>query len=1854
MFGTDDALDTAPPTNSPVAAPTVTCVLLLSPLRGRDGKWRTERRDFPAGDTLEAYIPTTEVLDRVAINGGVIAPEHYATHRPQDGDEIWLYPSWGLTPVEWTIIGIGLAVSLLSSVAQHFLFRPKPVLLPPQPSMTDAQERTFSFEGIRTAIGPGSVVPVVYGRHRLGGQLLAAAVDQAAIVSDDGAPTPTAVTISNITYGEPQQIVTVTATNHGFSDHQTVLLQHIQGKTGLNHTWDILVVDANAFTLLNSWGADVDKPYLGGGTATAAGIGVQTHQALTNPPTLSLFIGLCEGPIDAVLTNTIQINGQPVQNFPGVQVYSAVGTAFQPAFAEFGGARNTFSDGRTLSPAFIVYTSNASLHAFVINLVWPEGLYYLNPKGEKESNAVRIDYRYQVSGTGNWSPMYSVGIAGDRTAAVRIGIRRENLPLARYDIQIAQVYALQQDELRAKFHSVLESVTEHIPNTYAYPYTAWLGIKALATDALQGALPNITVEVRGRTVRVGTLNPGETWSDNPAWCIMDALTNPRYGRGVPDGDINLTAFAQYAANCDQIIDGELRHRLNVVLDREARAQQFFLETMGGSRGLLMKSGGLWTPRPTMTETPVCLLSWTMVSNVTLTYLRDVDAVNVMEARFANEDTDFEQDVVTWPTLPNWPPEVQKASIDLRGVTKPSRVMRALQYELNRRRYENVLLELDASPEAMMLQVHDLFRFSHPLPGWGQSGRVLEGSSTTILHLDNPVTMEASANYLVYVRHDNDYVEARDIYAVVGTVRQVTLVSPLLATPFAQTTIYVIGRVEADGNMRIFRVTDLQRKSDSSVHLSAVIHNPSIYDDPFASPLPIITTLFNPLGPPPPLVTLIATEVTRVQASGASLRVVNLSWDIAHLTSGYAPYGGAYIFRRTILATGQAGQAQAGMQDAGAISDPNDPNVNYSPLAQVRGHVLDFDDFTVISGGTYRYRVVPVSQFGVPNNLGAREVEIHIAGPTTPNFFPLTPLNLRLRGRKVGETEWDGRDCHFEWDEVPYSPLFSDTFFIQDYVVQIWAPGQLYLMHSTTVPVGPHGQSVQWTYTYEQNYENQVQAGYTSARRDFTIFVWARTNTNLWSLDPAHLSVINPPPDMSEIMPEATAGALQGIINFNQWIEPRDLHKYEVHLDTMNPPVAIYQDLSIAFQKVFALDLLPNVTYYTYILPFDTFGVGIASGTASFTPVAIDASKIDSTPPPTPTGLLLTTGTTVAPDGTINTFVDATWTLIPDEDMAGYQLSFRFPPSLLTTTLFIAQPEHSYRFAVPGGVLVHAKVSAYDRTQNMSGFSAEAEIQTGTDTTPPGAPTGLIAVGGVQKMHFLWTPPSDIDYDYAQIFGSYTNNLATAGYITAGIADAEQQGLGPNDVVYYWVRAIDRSGNVGPFAPAPTAGVQGTAGQLDNTFIKSIVANKITAGTMSALVSIGVGNYINLDGVQQMIYILYPASLTYAVLIGRLGPNSPEWGMRIYDQFGHVMFSATEGGVTAVGIKAGTIEAGHLRTDTAVITSLQQVANATIHDAHIINLTATKLIAGQISVQVSVGNSPNIFRSNIFLDGVERNITIYDDFPNIRARLGKLGAAPEDFGLQIWNQAQELMWSFTGATTAGIADFAVNNAKIANATITTAKVGELSADKITAGKINAQVSLGVSTNVHGSTIFLDGVNRTITVYQEDYPYYGRVQMGQVSPNNYGLVVWDAQGQEMWNLSSGAQTRGIGLNAVTEGLLWRSDGFVNAVVAETQVGSLGYGLLNAGDQVWLSATLTGSLSVAGPLLTVRLREDGLGGNVLHTSFASFAGYNCMTVQAVFTAGSTLAPKYFVVTIQNEWIGEAVVGAQFLSFVGLRRQR
>ena len=226
-------------------------------------------------------------------------------------------------------------------------------------------------------------------------------------------------------------------------------------------------------------------------------------------------------------------------------------------------------------------------------------------------------------------------------------------------------------------------------------------------------------------------------------------------------------------------------------------------------------------------------------------------------------------------------------------------------------------------------------------------------------------------------------------------------------------------------------------------------------------------------------------------------------------------------------------------------------------------------------------------------------------------------------------------------------------------------------------------------------------------------------------------------------------------------------------------------------------------------------------------------------------------------------------------------------------------------------------------------------------------------------------------------------------------------------------------------------------------------------------------------------------------------------------------------------------------------------------------------------------------------------------------MGRLG--PVAYGLMVWNAAGQLMWEFSsGATTQGIQDLAITNAKIANLSVNTAKIADAS---ISAAKI--------------------GTAQILTAHIAD---------AQIVNAKIGNLEVDSA--KIANLTVGTQK--ITNNAVTESLLYASVGAINVTTSETQIASITFGVLNVGDQVWVSGSA--SCSVSGGRLQLRLMGPG---GLLHWVRFTAVATTGLTVQAVYTAGAPATGVVFALSILNDLTSDTV-SAESISLVGLRRQK
>ncbi|HGU8466813.1 TPA: phage tail protein, partial [Escherichia coli] len=166
----------------------------------------------------------------------------------------------------------------------------------------------------------------------------------------------------------------------------------------------------------------------------------------------------------------------------------------------------------------------------------------------------------------------------------------DNLPPRPFNIRMVRETAdSTTDQLQNK--TLWSSYTEIIDVKQCYPNTAIVGLQVDA-EQFGGQQMTVNYHIRGRIIQVpsnydpekrtysgiwdGSLKPA--YSNNPAWCLWDMLTHPRYGMGkrLEAADVDKWALYAIGQYCDQTVpDGfggtEPRMTFNAYLAQQRKA-----------------------------------------------------------------------------------------------------------------------------------------------------------------------------------------------------------------------------------------------------------------------------------------------------------------------------------------------------------------------------------------------------------------------------------------------------------------------------------------------------------------------------------------------------------------------------------------------------------------------------------------------------------------------------------------------------------------------------------------------------------------------------------------------------------------------------------------------------------------------------------------------------------------------------------------------------------------------------------------------------------------------------------------------------------------------------------------------------------------------------------------------------------------------------------------------------------------------------------------------------------------------------------------------------------------------------------
>ncbi|RNI82387.1 phage attachment tail tip protein J, partial [Escherichia coli] len=332
----------------------------------------------------------------------------------------------------------------------------------------------------------------------------------------------------------------------------------------------------------------------GGGKAHTP---VEAKDNLKSTQMMSVIDAIGEGPIEGPVKGlqSILVNKTPLTDTDGNPVIHGVTAVWHageqeqtpPEGFESSGSETALGVEVTKAKPVTRTITSANIDRLRVTF-GVQSLVQTTSQGDRNPASVRL--LIQLQRNGNWVTEKDVTINGKTTSQFLASVILDNLPPRPFNIRMVRETAdSTTDQLQNK--TLWSSYTEIIDVKQCYPNTAIVGLQVDA-EQFGGQQMTVNYHIRGRIIQVpsnydpekrtysgiwdGSLKPA--YSNNPAWCLWDMLTHPRYGMGKRLGAADVDKWALYAIGqyCDQTVpDGfggtEPRMTFNAYLAQQRKA-----------------------------------------------------------------------------------------------------------------------------------------------------------------------------------------------------------------------------------------------------------------------------------------------------------------------------------------------------------------------------------------------------------------------------------------------------------------------------------------------------------------------------------------------------------------------------------------------------------------------------------------------------------------------------------------------------------------------------------------------------------------------------------------------------------------------------------------------------------------------------------------------------------------------------------------------------------------------------------------------------------------------------------------------------------------------------------------------------------------------------------------------------------------------------------------------------------------------------------------------------------------------------------------------------------------------------------
>ena len=609
---------------------------------------------------------------------------------------------------------------------------------------------------------------------------------------------------------------------------------------------------------------DDKKLVLGAGGGGGKGGGSKPKEqadSLRSEQYASVLDLLCEGEIEGIEGGPkgIFLEDTPVQNadgsfnFDNFTVVALEGTQGQPYIPDpAGGIQVERGVGVEITNGVPVTRSitNSDVDKVRVTISIPS-LQRINDDGDILGHSVAIKIQLQYDG-GGFNDVLSDTISGKSSSLYQRDYLVElsgNFPV---DLRVIRVSA---DETSAKTASTtnFSSFTEIQDDKLAYPNSAVVGMR-FGAEQFQN-IPTRKYLIRGLKVRIphngtvdttthlgrisysglfnGTLGAA-TWSNDPAWCLYDLLTDTRFGCSVPESSLDVFDFYEISRYCSELVpDGkggqEPRFSLNLLLNSRAEVYNVIQQLTSIFRGISYYGAGSLVLRQDKPTDSQYLLGPSNVVDGLFSYSGTAEKTRHTCASVAWQSYDTLGDVEYEYVEDH--ESVAKYGIirkDIRsvGCYSQGQAHRLGKWLLTSERLlsETVsfAVSIDAGIAVMPGIVIDI---ADPLrAGTRRSGRV-SSATTTVVTIDSTTDLlvDLTLSPTLSVLLPTGLVETKTISGISGTA--ITVGSAFSQAPQAE-AVYLIQTNDVQSQQ--YRVISVAEGEGGTVGVTAVAYNESIY------------------------------------------------------------------------------------------------------------------------------------------------------------------------------------------------------------------------------------------------------------------------------------------------------------------------------------------------------------------------------------------------------------------------------------------------------------------------------------------------------------------------------------------------------------------------------------------------------------------------------------------------------------------------------------------------------------------------------------------------------------------------------------------------------------------------------------------------------------------------------------------------------------------------------------------------------------------------------------------------------------------------------------------------------------------